>query len=81
MLGHFARHHALTPTEEAVVAALCEGLSTPQTAQRLHVAVSTVRSHVRNICRKTRCRGVRQLLQQIALLPAVGPTPLTLPYH
>ena len=75
MLGFFARRHALTPTEEQVLAVLCEGLSTPQAAIRMHVAVSTIRSHVRSICVKTRSKGVRQVVQRIAVLPPVAPVP------
>jgi DNA-binding NarL/FixJ family response regulator len=75
MLGFFARRHALTSTEEQVLAVLCEGLSTPQAATRMHVAVSTIRSHVRSICVKTRSKGVRQVVQRIAVLPPVAPVP------
>jgi DNA-binding CsgD family transcriptional regulator len=68
----FARSHGLTPTEEQVLAFLCNSLSTPEIAARMKVAVSTVRSHVRSVCAKTLSSGVRELLHRIAMLPPVG---------
>ncbi|MEJ6020979.1 helix-turn-helix transcriptional regulator [Ramlibacter sp. PS4R-6] len=73
MLGFFARRHGLTPTEEQVLAVLCEGLSAPQAALRMNVAVSTIRSHVRSICAKTRASGVREIVRRVAVLPPVAP--------
>lgn len=73
MLGFFARRHGLTPTEEQVLAVLCEGLSAPQAARRMNVAVSTIRSHVRSICAKTRASGVREIVRRVAVLPPVAP--------
>jgi DNA-binding CsgD family transcriptional regulator len=69
MLCFFARTHGLTPTEEQVLGILCQGCSTPQIAQQLNVAVSTVRSHVRSMCAKTHSHGVRALVGQVAVLP------------
>src|SRR5207247_2416741 len=59
MLCFFARSHGLTPAEEQVLAILCQGYSAPEIAAQLHVAVSTVRSHVRSLCAKTHSNGVR----------------------
>lgn len=73
MLGFFARRHALTATEEHVLRILCQGFSTPQIAARMDVAVSTVRSHVRSLCAKTRSNGVRELVNRVAVLPPVAP--------
>jgi len=73
MLGFFARRHGITPAEHQVLASLCEGLSAPQIASQLRVAVSTIRSHVRSICAKTRASGVRELVQRVAVLPPVAP--------
>lgn len=80
-LALFARHHRLTPTEEQVLAILCEGYSTPEIATRMGVAVSTVRNHVRNLCVKTRAFGLRELVHQVAVLPPVGPTARQLQLH
>jgi DNA-binding CsgD family transcriptional regulator len=73
MLGFFARRHGITPAEQQVLANLCEGMSAPQIAAQLHVAVSTIRSHVRSICAKTRASGVRELVRRVAVLPPVAP--------
>lgn len=81
MLCFFARSHALTPAEENVLAILCQGYSAPDIAKQLHVAVSTVRSHVRSLCAKTRSSGVRELVSRVAMLPPVAPAPLYEPVH
>jgi DNA-binding CsgD family transcriptional regulator len=73
MLHFFARRYALTPTEQQVLGILCEGRSAPEVAAQLHVAVSTVRSHVRSLCAKTRSSGVRELVGRLAVLPPVAP--------
>ncbi|WP_239027278.1 helix-turn-helix transcriptional regulator [Ramlibacter algicola] len=73
MLCFFARTHSLTPAEETVLSILCQGYSAPQTARQLKVAVSTVRSHVRSLCAKTRSSGVRELVSRVAMLPPIAP--------
>ena len=74
MLCFFARSHGLTATEENVLGILCQGHSAPEVAARLKVAVSTIRSHVRSLCAKTRSSGVRELVNRVAVLPPVAPT-------
>ena len=74
MLCFFARSHGLTATEETVLGILCQGYSAPEIAAQLKVAVSTVRSHVRSLCAKTRSSGVRELVNRVAVLPPVAPT-------
>ena len=73
MFGFFARSYGLTQTEEQVLAILCRGLSTPEIAVQMKVAVSTVRSHVRSLCAKTASSGVRELVNRVAVLPPVAP--------
>lgn len=73
MFGFFARSYGLTQTEEQVLTILCRGLSTPEIALQLKVAVSTVRSHVRSLCAKTGSSGVRELVNRVAVLPPVAP--------
>jgi DNA-binding CsgD family transcriptional regulator len=73
MFGFFARNYGLTQTEEQVLTILCRGLSTPEIAVQLKVAVSTVRSHVRSLCAKTGSSGVRELVNRVAVLPPVAP--------
>jgi len=81
MLCFFARAHGLTAAEEHVLGILCQGLSAPQAARQLNVAVSTVRSHVRSLCAKTRCSGVREVVNQVAVLPPVAPAFRRGPMH
>lgn len=81
MLCFFARTHGLTPSEEQVLGILCQGYSAPQIAVQLKVAVSTVRSHVRSMCTKTHCNGVRALVGQVAVLPPIGAAHLQDPVH
>jgi DNA-binding CsgD family transcriptional regulator len=81
MLCFFARTHSLTATEEHVLRILCQGFSAPQIAQQLKVAVSTVRSHVRSLCAKTRSSGVRELVNRVAVLPPVAPAFWHEPLH
>jgi DNA-binding CsgD family transcriptional regulator len=81
MLCFFARTHGLTPSEEQVLSILCQGYSAPEIAEQLNVAVSTVRSHVRSLCAKTHCNGVRALVGQVAVLPPIGAAPLQDPLH
>jgi DNA-binding CsgD family transcriptional regulator len=40
--------------------------------------VSTIRSHVRSICAKTRASGVREIVRRVAVLPPVVPA---FPHH
>ncbi len=75
MLSLFARHHRLTQTEQTVLAALCRGHAMPEIATQLGVAISTVRTHVRNLCIKTGSNGMRELVYQVAVLPPVEPAP------
>lgn len=73
MLGFFARANSLTATEEHVLGQLCQGYSAPEIAAQMKVAVSTVRSHIRNLCAKTQASGVRELVSRVAVLPPVAP--------
>lgn len=81
MLCFFARTHGLTPSEEQVLGILCQGYSAPEIARQLEVAVSTVRSHVRSMCAKTQCKGVRALVNLVAVLPPIGAAQLHDPLH
>lgn len=74
MLCFFARSYNLTNCEEQVLAILCQGYSAPEIALQLHVAVSTVRTHVRSLCTKTQSNGVRALVRRVAVLPPLGPS-------
>ena len=81
MLCFFARAYGLTPSEEQVLAILCQGYSAPEAALQLKVAVSTIRSHVRSMCAKTHSNGVRALVGQVAVLPPIGTCQMQDPVH
>lgn len=74
MLVLFARSHGLTPAEEHVLGFVCQGYTTPEVAKQMKVAVSTIRSHVRSVCAKTRSNGMGELVNRVAILPPVAPT-------
>ena len=68
-LEGFARGHRLTLAETRVLAALCEGDQPIDVAERLHVAVSTVRTQIASIRAKTGAPSVQSLVRQLAVLP------------
>lgn len=71
-LYFFARAHCLTHTEQAVLNELCGGGSVGEAALALGSSVHTVRTHVRNILRKTEQRSLREMIHRIGMLPPVG---------
>lgn len=72
-LTFFAQAMAITPAEEAVLRALCDGMEVYEIAAANHVAVSTVRAQIRSLRNKTNCTSIRQLLHRVATLPPVVP--------
>jgi DNA-binding CsgD family transcriptional regulator len=68
----YARRHDLTQAESGVLELLCGGLKPAQIAQRLGVAVSTVRTHICSIRSKTGVASVGTLLHEIATLPPMA---------
>jgi DNA-binding CsgD family transcriptional regulator len=74
----FSRTHGLTPTEEAVLRALCEGLEVQEIADAHGVSVCTVRTQVRSLRLKTGIGSMRRLVQRVATLPPMVPMSLTL---
>jgi DNA-binding CsgD family transcriptional regulator len=69
MLSFFSRAHSLTASEENILGLMCAGLTAPEMAQQLKVGEATVRTHVRNICSKTHCSGIREVIKRLAVLP------------
>ena len=55
-------YEALTGREDAVLALVCQGLSNASIGERLHVAESTVKSHVKAVLGKTGCRNRVELV-------------------
>lgn len=74
----FSRSHGLTPTEEAVLKALCDGLDVHEIALSHGVSEYTIRTQVRSLRDKTGINSMRLLVQQVAALPPVVPMSLTI---
>ena len=72
-LSFFAREHRLSPTEEAVLRGLCDGLDVQEIAVAHGVCESTLRTQVRALRDKTDSNSIRQLVQRVAALPPVVP--------
>ncbi|MDP4301068.1 helix-turn-helix transcriptional regulator [Leptothrix discophora] len=70
-VDHYARVHGLTHAEGMVLAALCDGDTPTEVAQRFGVAVSTVRSQIAAIRQKTQCGSIRELVRRVAVLPPI----------
>jgi DNA-binding NarL/FixJ family response regulator len=54
-------HASPSPREKEVLQLLAEGLSSPEIAQRLFIATTTVETHRRNVMRKLRIHSVADL--------------------
>lgn len=65
----FAREHRLSPSEVLVLQALCEGCCPNEIAERHGVKIATVRTQIANIRAKTGAESIRDLVQQVAVLP------------
>lgn len=74
LLCLLSRSYRLTAAEERVLSLLCDGQDVTEIAQTLEVATSTIRSHVIALRNKTSVSSIRQLIQRIALLPAIAST-------
>jgi len=70
-LRFFAQAHGLTRTEEAVLADLVQGFEVEDIARQRGMAISTARSHVKQLRLKTRSASMRELLNALAVLPPV----------
>lgn len=66
-------YEPLTPREEAVLALVCQGQPNAGIAQRLHLAESTIKTHVKAILGKTGCANRVELVIHAF---AVGLVPL-----
>lgn len=65
----FAKAQGLTSAEARVLGALCEGMRPTEIAKRDNVAVSTIRTQIGSIRTKTGAGSIRDLVQQVAVLP------------
>jgi DNA-binding CsgD family transcriptional regulator len=69
----YARLHALTPSEDSVLKALCRGLRPAEIAKETGVAISTVRTQVSSIRMKTRTSSIHDLVRTMSTLPPINP--------
>ena len=65
----FARAHGLTAAEARVLEGLAAGSRPSEVAGRAGVAISTVRSQIASIRKKTSSGSVRELLRRVSSLP------------
>lgn len=71
MLNAFSRAYQLTPTEERVLGLMSASLTAPEMAKQMRIGCATIRTHVRNICAKTNCHGIREVVTRLAVLPTL----------
>jgi DNA-binding CsgD family transcriptional regulator len=69
----YGRANRLTAAEQTVLERLCHGDSPSVLAERLSVAESTVRSHIKAILAKTSSPSIRELLITLTKLPPMQP--------
>jgi DNA-binding CsgD family transcriptional regulator len=69
----YGRANRLTAAEQAVLERLCHGDAPALLAERLSVAESTVRSHIKSILAKTGTPSIRELLIVLTKLPPMQP--------
>jgi DNA-binding CsgD family transcriptional regulator len=72
-MSFFARSCGLTPAEETVLRALCDGQDVDDIARSHGVAESTVRTQVRVLRAKTSCASIRELIRKVSTLPPLVP--------
>ena len=60
-ISDFVVHHGLTQREEQILRALIDGLSYKEAAERLHISPDTVKTHVKNLYRKSGMEGKQAL--------------------
>lgn len=70
-LHFFAQSYGLTRTEEAVLDALVKGQEVEDIVRDRGLAMSTVRSHVKQLRIKTQSNSMRELLNKVSVLPPV----------
>ncbi|QCB45788.1 LuxR C-terminal-related transcriptional regulator [Hydrogenophaga sp. PAMC20947] len=67
----YARANHLSPSEEAVLIALCKGCTIPEIAHEHRVAPSTVRTQIKALRTKTGCSSIRMIMLRVNSLPPV----------
>lgn len=62
----------LTPREREILHLLAQGLSNAEIADRLHISVETVRTHIRHIYRKLQARNRAEAVSRLLQNPPSG---------
>ena len=78
-LAFFARTHRLTPAEQSVLKALCDGLRVQEIARAHGVSECTIRTQVRSLREKTGAGSMRLLVQHVSCLPPLVPMNVATP--
>lgn len=74
----YSRIHGLTPAEESVLKALCDGFDVHEIATARQVSECTIRTHLRSLRDKTGAGSIRLMVQRVAALPPVVPLALAI---
>lgn len=74
----YSRIHGLTPAEESVLKALCDGVDVHEIATAKRVSECTVRTQLRSLRDKTGVGSIRLLVQRVAALPPLVPLALAI---
>ena len=72
ILQLFAIEHSLTDAESRVLLLLCDGTRPSDIANKLGVALCTVRTHLQTIRAKTRTQSLIELTRRVATLPPMA---------
>jgi DNA-binding CsgD family transcriptional regulator len=70
-LQFFAKSFGLTGAERAILSALVQGQEVDDIAESRQLAVSTVRTQIKQLRTKTRSNSIRELLGKVSTLPPV----------
>ncbi|HUD95362.1 LuxR family transcriptional regulator [Sphingobium sp.] len=73
LAGRVRALYGLSRAEADIVVALCEGKGLEDVSQERGVALSTVRTQMKNIFWKTDCSRQSELVSRLARLPRLGP--------
>ena len=60
--SYLQNHYNLTPREQEIAELICQGLKENNIARNLNIGTGTVKTHIRNICRKVRVKSKLAML-------------------
>jgi DNA-binding NarL/FixJ family response regulator len=62
---NFCRSHEISPREQDIIRAICQGLSNQQIADKLFISLQTVKDHTSRIYFKTNCSSRARLIAML----------------